>query len=218
MKNKAVIFDLDGTLAYTLEDIADSMNRVLNDHGFQEHDYETYKGFVGHGIRNLVYRAIPPEKRIDKLIDQCHIEMIDIYRENCLVKSRLYDGITELVNSLFEKGIKLAIFSNKAHELTVKVVDGLFGPGKFNFILGSGPDLPSKPEPDGALQIAKEIGVDPVEMAYVGDSGTDMLTAKRAGMFAIGVTWGYRDKDDLIKNGADLIIDTPLEIINIISE
>jgi phosphoglycolate phosphatase len=208
-----VIFDLDGTLTDSLEDLADSMNKILIEKGYPVHDYETYKNFIGNGIQNLVVKALPESARTNEIISGSYDLMILYYGENCVVKTRLYDGMAELVKRLKEKSIKLAVLSNKADELTKRIIEGLLNSSDFEIILGAKPGLPAKPDPTGALLISKQLGVPPENILYLGDTEVDMNTANKAGMFAVGVLWGFRTKDELVKNGAKKIIKHPLELL-----
>ncbi len=210
---KGIIFDLDGTLANTLEDISDSLNRVLLKNGFQEHDYNTYKKIVGKGLENLVTNSLPEKSREKEIIARCVESMINDYRNNCLSKTKLYPGITEMLDQLKKYDIKAAVFSNKIQELTQKIVSALVKNFNFNVVLGAKPELPRKPDPAGALMICKTLGITPAEMLYVGDSGTDMITANKAGMFAAGVSWGFRTRVELVENGAKILLDNPQELI-----
>lgn len=213
MKYEGIIFDLDGTLAYTLEDIGDSVNRILSQQGFPKNNYETYRRLIGSGLRNLIYRALPEENREETTIEKTYIMMVHDYKENCLVKTTLYDGIRDLLENLKQKGLRMAVYSNKDHELTTKIVNQLVGKDFFSPVLGSRKDLPRKPDPAGVIEIMADWDADPAKTAFVGDSDTDMQTAKRAGLFAIGVTWGYRDEANLKNGGADLILKSPNQIL-----
>lgn len=212
---KGLIFDLDGTLANTLEDLTDSMNRVLSREGFPIHRREAYRYFVGAGVRNLVKRSLPEDQRGDAIVDRCFALMMDDYRENCFVKTHLYDGIAETIDGLRTRGIKLAVFSNKLDELTQRFVDVLIGAEKFEMIIGAQPSIPIKPDPAGALLISKRLGIPPHSMGYIGDTSTDMITANDAGMFAIGALWGFRTKEELIESGAKKLLSHPLELLDL---
>jgi phosphoglycolate phosphatase len=217
IKFKGVIFDLDGTLANTLEDIADSLNRVLVKNGFPEHDYNTYKKIVGKGIENLVCNSIPERFREKVIIAGCVESMINDYKDNCLIKTELYPGIAEMLDKLKGFDFKAAVFSNKVEKLSQKIVNALIDNFNFNIVLGAKPELPKKPDPAGALMICKTFGFSPPEIIYVGDSGTDMITANKAGMFAIGVTWGFRTKDELLDNGAQMLLNEPGDLIKFLA-
>jgi phosphoglycolate phosphatase len=141
--------------------------------------------------------------------------MIADYRGHCLVKTRLFDGIVELLAGLHDEGVTLAVFSNKADDLTRRIVESLIGADVFEEVVGAQPAIPLKPDPAGALLVAGRLGIVPERIAFVGDSGIDMLTATRAGMIAVGVSWGLRERDELLANGADAIIDHPLELLEL---
>lgn len=213
---KAVIFDLDGTLINSLQDIADSMNRVLVSKGFSTHDYESYRYFVGKGLRNLVGCTLPEEQRTDENILGLYADLLEDYEKNCLKKTILYRGIPNLLDALKERGLKLAILSNKADAFTKKISGELLVQWPFGVILGAKDDLPRKPDPTGALLLSKSLGVSPAEILYVGDTSVDMMTAIAAGMFSVGVTWGFRTREELIKSGARAIIDKPLELLELL--
>jgi len=216
LKYDGVIFDLDGTLVDTLEDLADAMNRVLRAEQASVHSYATYKLLIGKGIRNLVGEALPAEKRSDETITRCYEAMIADYGEHCLVKTRRYDGVGELVSGLRAAGAKLAVFSNKSDELTRRIVESLFDPGDFDVVMGAQPGLPLKPDPTAALLIGDRIGAAPSRIVFLGDSGIDMLTAGAAGMIAVGAAWGFRTKDELVENGASAVLDHPRELLELI--
>jgi len=139
--------------------------------------------------------------------------MMADYSENCFVKTCLYDGISEAVDLLRNRGVRLAVFSNKIDELTQRIVDVLIGSAKFEIVLGSKSSIPIKPDPTGALLISKQLGISPVNMGYIGDTKTDMITANSAGMYAIGVLWGFRTKKELIENGAKKLLSHPRELL-----
>jgi len=216
LKYDGVICDLDGTLIDTLEDLADALNRVLRGEQAPGHSLATYKLLVGKGIRDLVAQALPPERRSAETIARCYAAMLADYGEHCLVKTRRYDGVAEMVSGLRAAGVKLAVFSNKSHGLTRRIVDGLFGAGDFDVIEGAQPDRPLKPDPRVALHICARLGVAPGRIAFLGDSGIDMLTATAAGMIAVGAAWGFRTKEELVEHGASLVLDHPLELVELL--
>ncbi|MCX6374033.1 MAG: HAD family hydrolase [Actinobacteria bacterium] len=180
------------------------------------HSHATYKLLIGKGIRNLVGQALPPAKRSAETIARCYEAMIADYGEHCLVKTRVYEGVTELVSRLRASGAKLAVFSNKSDELTRQIVASLFAPGDFDVVVGAQPGLPLKPDPAAALLIADRLGVAPSRIVFLGDSGLDMLTATAAGMIAVGAAWGFRTKDELVENGARAVLDQPLELLELL--
>ncbi|MDE5417364.1 HAD family hydrolase [Labilibaculum sp. DW002] len=210
---KGVVFDLDGTLANSIEDIADSMNKVLQEKNLDTHDYITYKTFVGRGIKSLVENALPKSHRDASFIEECFQRMMEVYDDNCIAKTALYPGISDLLNSLRDRNLKIAIFSNKANELTQKVVNVLLANWQLEMVIGAGGDIPRKPDPKGALLISEKMGIAPEELMYVGDSGVDMETANNSGMHAVGVLWGFRDMEELLENGAQTIIHHPMDLI-----
>ncbi|WP_321298890.1 HAD family hydrolase [Marinifilum fragile] len=210
---KGVIFDLDGTLANSIEDIADSMNQVLEENNFPTHNYATYKTFVGRGIRSLVEKSLPLENRDLKELDKHFDRMMKVYDKNCIVKTCLYPGIADLLDALSEKGIKISVFSNKANELTQKVVKVLLANWKLEYVLGAGGDIPRKPDPKGAILISEKMGIEPSELMYIGDSGVDMATAQNSGMHAVGVLWGFREMEELLNNGAQTILEKPIDLM-----
>jgi len=209
----AVIFDLDGTLADTLDDIADAMNRVLAARGFSPHSPAAYKLMIGGGLRNLVGESLPPGQRSAETIAACLDETIAGYREHCLDKTRLYEGVPELLEELRGRGVALAVLSNKADELTRRIVAALCGPGTFTAVVGARPGVPLKPDPAAALLVADGLGAAPARIAYVGDSGVDMRTARGAAMIALGVSWGFRTRDELLDCGAVAVLDHPRELL-----
>lgn len=208
-----VIFDLDGTLVDTLEDIADAMDRVLALEGAPAHTYDEYRYLIGHGIRNLVTAALPEARRDDETVDRCYERLIDDYGAKSLVKTRLYDGAADLVRALRQAEVKLAVHSNKADALTRSIVDALLDPRDFEVVAGARPGVPLKPDPAVALEIAAGFDVAPGRIAYVGDSQVDMRTATASGMIAIGAAWGFRTKDELVGSGAGVVLDRPLELL-----
>lgn len=215
MKFKGVIFDLDGTLVNSLEDIADAMNTVLQDLNYPTHSYDDYQYFIGSGLRNLVSKSLPENHNNENQIERCYHLMIEIYRDNCTNQTKPYNGIVELLDELKSRNIKLSVFSNKADALTKEITVALF-PGYFNPIVGLSIESLKKPNPFEALEISKSWGLQPKEIIFVGDSGIDMQTATNANMFAVGVLWGYRPEDELIENGAKNVLNHPLDLIPIL--
>lgn len=216
MTCKGIIFDLDGTLADTLEDIAGSMNRVLQLHGFPVRAMDDYKLLVGRGLDNLVRQALPQDSRLPEVVSTCLAEMMADYEVHCLDKTRLYNGIHEMLQDLSGREIKLAVFSNKAEPLTHKIVDQLMGNIPFKKVMGARTGLPKKPDPAGALRISEMLGISPGNMIYMGDSDVDMITATRAGMFAVGVLWGFRSGEELRANGAEVLLSSPAGLLKLL--
>ncbi|HET9570621.1 MAG TPA: HAD family hydrolase [Bacteroidales bacterium] len=213
---KAVLFDLDGTLINSLHDIADSMNRVLEKKGYQTHDYDAYRYFIGRGLYNLVSRTLPESEKNEQNIRNLYQELLRDYEVNLLHKTVLYRGIPDLLDALVSKNIKLTILSNKADDFTKKIAAELLKAWPFDVVLGSGENVPRKPDPAGALMISEALQIQPSEFLYVGDTSTDMKTAIAAEMYPVGVTWGFRTKEELLENGACTIIDQPLELMELL--
>jgi len=216
MSFKGIIFDLDGTLLDTIEDIADSMNRVLSENKLPTHDTEAYRLFVGSGIRNLVKVALPESHRDEQTVDSFFKTMYTFYRDHCVNKTKPYEGIIDLLNNLASRDLKLAILSNKADEMTQQTAKALLPAEYFNIISGLTDEALKKPNPQKALQMSKEMGIDPEEMIYVGDTDVDMQTATNAGMYAVGVLWGFRGEKELRANGAQKLISHPSELLGLL--
>ena len=216
MKFKAVIFDLDGTLVDSLQDISDSMNIVLQKYNYPTHSYEEYKNFIGSGIRILVSKSLPIKHNNEEQINNCFNLMIEVYRDSCTHKTKPYDGIIELLDNLISRNIKLSVLSNKSDEFTKKIVSTLL-PNYFDPVIGLSVEALKKPNPFGAIEICKNLGVKAEEVIYIGDTGIDMQTANNANMFAVGVLWGFRPKEELISNGAKLLLNNPSDLIKVLS-
>jgi phosphoglycolate phosphatase len=214
MKYKGVIFDLDGTLLDSLEDLANCVNQVLKCHGFPSHALEKYRYFVGDGMYNLLLRALPCEQRQDSFIKQCVTEMKGEYARHWADKTRPYQEIPQLLQGLQEKGLKLAVLSNKPDEFA-KIVVARFFPGQFVQVVGEGAGIPKKPNPQGALAVAETMQISPRELLYLGDTNTDMQTAVAAGMFPVGVLWGFREAAELEASGAKVLIEKPLDLLQV---
>lgn len=215
-KFSAVVFDLDGTLLDTLEDLGDAVNRVLADHGFPAHPMDAYRYFVGEGSAVLVERALPESDRGSDVYRECLAAFMADYDRSWKVKTRLYDGISAMLDSLTALGIDLAILSNKSHEFTVKCVQDLLSEWQFKAVFGLRDDVPRKPDPAGALEISRLLGATPDRMLYLGDTATDMQTAVSCGMFPVGVLWGFRDREELLENGAKVLIQHPRELLRLV--
>lgn len=218
MQYRGVIFDLDGTLVDSVEDLADSLNGVLENHNFPIHSIETYKMMIGSGVKKLVYDALPAEYRDGDIYLECVEDMYEVYASNCLNKTHLYDGVNSLLDELDSMNIKYSILSNKADEFTKSVVSTLFPNRKFEFVVGVTKEEEKKPNPKNALSICKDMGLTPDQILYLGDSGIDMQTASSANMYAVGALWGFKSREEMELNGADCFIDTPLELAQIIKK
>jgi phosphoglycolate phosphatase len=213
MNYKAVIFDMDGTLLDTLADLAESMNQVLGRFGFPGHGEEAYKYFVGDGIEILARRALPSDRVNDTLVAQCVSAMVEEYARRWDLKTRPYEGIPELLDALTEKKLPMAILSNKPHDFSLLVADKLLARWTFQVILGARPSVPKKPDPAAALEIARDLRLAPEEILYLGDTGTDMKTARAAGMFPVGALWGFRTESELTAEGARVLIEHPQDLL-----
>jgi phosphoglycolate phosphatase len=209
LKYRAVLFDLDGTLLNTLQDVADAVNKGLASLAFPQHSIETYKTLIGEGRDVLVRRALPKDQCDDatalKLLNLVNTE----YQIHWADNTRPYPGIPELLDNLTKKGIKIAVLSNKADDLTNLCVTKLLSRWHFSLIAGSRPSVPNKPDPTAALQITMQMGISPGEFLYLGDSDIDMKTANNAGMFAVGALWGFRSEKELLTAGAKAVIKYP---------
>ncbi|SFD34713.1 HAD family hydrolase [Ruminococcus albus] len=211
---KLYIFDLDGTLADSLCDLADSVNIVLERHGFPTHDTEKYKYFVGNGAVKLIERSLPEDQRTPEMIREVHAEYSKVYAERMLCKTKPYDGIKEVLTELKARGCKLAVASNKPDDCTVNVVEALFGKDVFDSVHGKREGVPTKPSPDIMYQIMEELGVSADECIHSGDSNVDVATAHNAGIECIGCIWGFRTEEELVSAGADHIARVPEDILN----
>lgn len=214
MNFKAVIFDLDGTLLDSLEDIADAANRVLLNKGFPSHNVDAYRYFVGDGIHILMSRVLPEERRDDDTIEECIKSFREEYSHNWYVKTRPYEGIPEMLDELTARGLKLAVLSNKPDDFAKKCVYEFFREWHFEVVWGYQSQIPPKPDPGGALQIAEQMDVQPESILYLGDTDIDMKTAVAAGMFSIGALWGFRSLEELKNGGAKEVIARPEDILD----
>jgi len=213
----AILFDLDGTLLDTLEDIADSVNAALAAMDHPAHDVPAYKLMIGEGVRHLASSALPARIRDDdSAIDELLMRIRDEYARRWNVKTRPYEGIPELLDWLSARRIKTAILSNKPHEFTELGVRELLPSWRFDAIIGQRDGVPQKPDPSQAIEIARTLEIDPQKFLYLGDSGVDMQTARAAGMFPVGALWGFREKQELVANGARKIIASPMELVPIL--
>jgi len=216
MPHKAVLFDLDGTLLDTLSDIGAAVNRVLAGKGFPAHELDVYRYFVGDGSAMLINRALPKEKRTDDVIRTCLAAYLEDYGRNWNVMTKPYEGIPEMLDALSDCGLKMAILSNKNHELAKRCTKELLSNWNFEVVIGQRNGVPPKPDPAGALEVAKRLNLPPVDFLYMGDSGVDMKTAVASGMFPVGVLWGFRSMGELRDNGSLALINRPSEILGLL--
>lgn len=216
---KVCIFDLDGTIADTVESIAHVGNQTLRAFGLPEIPVKDYNFYAGDGADVQVKRmlaAVPGGDKVD--YEEVRTQYRKWFAENPFYHVKPYDGILELLEGLKAQGIKIAVLSNKPHGAAVEVVHKIFGQDMFHKIQGQTSEIPRKPSPIGALAVAKEFGALPQECLYCGDTNTDMDTGKAAGMFTIGVTWGFRPRTELEEHHADKIVDQPSEILELAAE
>src|ERR1039458_2101596 len=211
MNVRAVLFDLDGTLADSLADLANATNWALTQLGCPSHPVESYRYKVGDGARQLSARALPADKQ--GLQDEVLRLMRQRYDQHCFDLTTLYAGIPELIAALSQRGLRLAVLSNKPDDFTKRMIAHYFQPSPFAIVRGQLPDVPLKPDPTAALQIAQELGVPPAQWLYLGDTNTDMRTALAAGMHPVGVLWGFRDREELATSGAEHIVAKPEEVL-----
>lgn len=216
MKYEAVVFDMDGTLLDTLEDLGGAMNRVLARHAMPEHPMDSYRFFVGSGAARLVERALPVERRDEATRELCLREFLKEYEAGWRIRTRLYDGIPELLDALTSRGITLAVATNKPQDFAELCIKTFLDRWPFARTVGQVPGVPVKPDPTGPLGIAGDLGVDPASFLYLGDTDVDMFTAVAAGMFPVGVTWGFRPEEELRRSGAAAILHHPLELLSLL--
>lgn len=210
----AVIFDLDGTLLNTLGDLRAATNHALEVRDLPPHSMEEIRQFIGNGIRLLICRAMPegtPEAEIDAALD----DFKTYYAAHIHDRTVPYDGIPQLLTALRKRGIKVAVLSNKIDSASQQLIEYFF-PGKTDVVFGEHVGVPRKPDPTSCRMVMQQLGVQPEQVLYVGDSGTDMQTAKNAGLYAVGVTWGFRSKEVLLEYGADVLVHRPEQILQIL--
>jgi phosphoglycolate phosphatase len=213
---RAVLFDLDGTLLDTLEDIARSANQVLNDQGFPAHPPQAYRQFIGEGVLTLFQRALPAGVDGADLIARCVEGFRVAYGRGWNVVTQPYAGIPELLDALTSRALGLAVLSNKPDAFTRHCVDEYLGRWPFQVVLGAREGVPRKPDPTAAREVASRLGIPAESIVYLGDSAIDMTTARAAGMLPVGAAWGFRSVEELWSSGAAEIISHPLELIEIL--
>ena len=216
MHFKAILFDLDGTLLNTLEDLGNAANNVLKKNGFPTHTIDAYRFFVGDGIATLMKRALPEDQRNENVIRLCIQAYREEYSRNWKIKTMPYDGITEMLDALTLRRLKMAVLSNKPDEFTKQCINEFFPRWTFDAVLGQRSSLPIKPDPSGAFEIARCLNVPPADFIYLGDTAIDMKTATASGMFPAGATWGFRSEKELQENGARALLKTPLEVMGLL--
>jgi phosphoglycolate phosphatase len=217
MKFTSIIFDLDGTLVDTLEDIYRAVNRSLEDYHFPIHEKEAYLLKIGKGLRNLCTQALPSESRNDEAIQKIFETSYRYYEEAPAAFSRPYEGIPELLSELQRTKMKLAVLTNKPDPLAQRIIAELFPAGTFSLVFGEREGVPRKPDPAAAWEILTELDTDPKHNIFIGDSEVDIESAKAAACHAVGVSWGFRDRSVLEKAGAERILDKPNDLLEIIT-
>ena len=199
---KLMIFDLDGTLLYTLEDLAGATNWVLAQYGYPPHPTDRYRYLVGNGIYNLIRRALPEEARTDERVNRLAEEQTAYYNQHLLDHTRPYEGITEALAALRERGVEVAVLTNKPDSAAQQLMKDFFPEIDFFEVFGQRPGVPIKPDPAALNLLVEHAGVDKNEVFYFGDSNVDMEVANNAGIRGVGVLWGYRTKEELEGAGA----------------
>lgn len=212
---KAAIFDMDGTLVDTLEDLHDSVNEMLAHYNFPLRTLDEVRQFVGNGARKLMIRSLPADK--SDFVDEALSFYNGCYARNCTNKVKPYAGIMELLAMLEAKKIPLGICTNKQHFAAVDIAEKILAPIKFSYVSGDEPNQPRKPDPTRAIACAEKFSVKPEDVAYFGDTAVDIETAINAGFLPVGVTWGFRPRSELVDSGAKIIVDHPREILERIS-
>lgn len=211
---KAVIFDLDGTLTNTLKSLQISANTAIGEYGFPPYEVDRYRYFVGNGATELIRQCLIHAGDTELVyFDRVMKKYEEVFEKYCMYEVKPYEGIRELLAALKEKGILLAVNSNKAQDRTEDVVRTIFGENYFDVIVGQCEERPRKPAPDGVLCILEKLGISKEEALYLGDTSTDMQTGKSAGVLTVGALWGFRDRQELEENGADAVIAGPEELL-----
>lgn len=213
MKFEAAIWDLDGTLIDSLEDIGDSMNRVLQQEKLPPHGMDAYRLFIGDGIETLVSRSVPETHRGEETLNRLIGVMRQTYLRHMMDKTAPYPGIPEVLHELTARGLKQAVLSNKPDLPTQQIIVGCFANHGFHLVTGALADVPKKPDPTAALAIAEKLSIPPEAFLYFGDTPTDMKTAVAAGMFPVGVLWGFRGAAELLDAGAKILVKTPGDLL-----
>jgi phosphoglycolate phosphatase len=224
--NKTAIFDLDGTLLDSLKGIGDAANLLLEENGYPVHPMDSYRYFVGDGVKELVRRALPSdwsgqfhageEKKKEAVLMRLILRYREIYDQLWPTDTRPYSGIPELLDELSGHGVMMAVLSNKADNCTRRMVKELLGQWSFRPVFGQRVHVPKKPDPAAALEAAEILDTPPDRVVFIGDTAVDMQTAVNAGMYPVGVLWGFRDAEELNANGAKTLVRHPMELANLI--
>ncbi len=217
VRDAAVIFDLDGTLLDTLADIAASANEVLQSLGYPPHQLESYRRMVGSGVGRLFARALPPDAVNEAQLTECGERFREAYGRHWNVRTTIYPGIPELLDALQQRGLRMAVLSNKPDAFTQRCTDHYLARWPFEIVLGQRAGIPRKPHPAGALEILDHLAAPPQRCFYLGDADVDMQTATAAGLFPVGVLWGFRSAEELTRNGARALISHPMELLDLLT-
>lgn len=213
---KTILFDLDGTLLNTIDDLADAGNWVCAQHGWPTFTVEQFKHMVGNGIPKLIERFSPESARTPDQLAATLAEFTARYDAHKEDKTAPYPGIPELLDALKAEGIQTAVFSNKADPLCGKIIEHYFGAGSFSIVRGNRPGVPTKPDPTGVYSLMKDLGAEKDSTLFVGDSDVDILTGHNAGLPAMGALWGFRGRAELTAAGADALAAVPTDILDFV--
>lgn len=215
---KLVIFDLDGTLLNTIEDLGQAANYALERNGYATHSMASYPYFVGNGVRRLVTRVLPEDARDDENVDRVLGDFMKYYDEHCIDYTKPYNGMPELLQDLRDMGVMMAVASNKYQQAVSKIIPHYFPDINFIAIEGQKDGVNVKPDPSIVFSILAQARVPKADALYIGDSGVDMETARRACIDSVGVTWGFRSKKELVEYQADVIVNNPVDILGIVEK
>ena len=213
---KLVIFDLDGTLLNTIEDLGEAANYALERNGYATHSMASYPYFVGNGVRRLMTRVLPEDARDDETVDRVLGDFLEHYDEHCTDRTKHYNGMTELLQDLRDLNVSIAVASNKYQKAVDKIIPHFFPDIPFIAIEGHREGVNVKPDPSVLFAILAQAHVAKAETLYGGDSGVDMETARRACVDSVGVTWGFRSMKELVEYHANAIVNNPMEILDIV--
>ena len=209
---KLAIFDLDGTLLNTVDDLGHAANYALEKNGYPTHSIASYPFFVGNGVRRLIERVLPEDARTVNIVDRLLVHFKEYYNEHNTDFTVPYQGIPELLNKLSAHGVAIAVASNKYQQATEKLINHYFPNISFVAVEGQKDNVPVKPDPSIVFEILSKAKMPKADTIYIGDSGVDMETARRACVDSVGVTWGFRPEKELIESHADNIVNSPSEI------
>lgn len=213
---KLAIFDLDGTLLNTIEDLGHAANHALQAHGYPTHSIASYPFFVGNGVRRLIERVLPEDARTEATIDRLLVTFKEYYNDHNTDYTKPYEGIPELLSLLSSRGVAIAVASNKYQAATEKLISHFFPTLSFIAVEGQKEGVPVKPDPSIVFEILAKAKTPKADTIYIGDSGVDMETARRACVDSVGVTWGFRPEKELVENHADTIVNSPGDIAKLI--